>query len=69
MHIKRHTKPYSCSICARGFSTEKDKTRHELTHSPMTKLRCMFAGCAFETTRKDSFTRHAYNQHMELVLV
>ena len=68
MHLKRHSKPYTCTLCGKGFSSDKDKNRHERTHNPSAvRYRCLVDGCLFETGRKDSATRHAWGKHMEVV--
>ena len=73
-HYKRHSKTLFCrySECPKslsdGFSSEKDRIRHEAKHNPT--IKCEWDGCFRLFSRKDNMKdhvrrvhqRHAYSQ-------
>ncbi|KAI5851109.1 hypothetical protein DFP73DRAFT_536011 [Morchella snyderi] len=64
-HAKRHVKPFPCRFqgCknTRGFSSEKDRERHE---NCLHKKEClMCTECPHETPRKDNMKDHVIRKH------
>ena len=66
-HFRRHRKPYFCSYadCPRstqgGYSTEKDRVRHESSHNPA--VSCEWEGCDQIFSRVDNMRNHVSRKH------
>ncbi|MCJ1272475.1 hypothetical protein MMC21_000261 [Puttea exsequens] len=66
-HYHRHTKTLYCSYedCAQskegGFSSKKDRDRHESRHAP--KIRCTHKGCDRIFSRADNMKDHVRRIH------
>ncbi|OBT94046.1 hypothetical protein VE01_07077 [Pseudogymnoascus verrucosus] len=70
-HKKSHEHPEHCSMCGRGFETNKDVRRHIKDKHQSTKdFHCLVTGCKYAQggkrdgfARKENWKRHLRNQH------
>ncbi|EME80767.1 uncharacterized protein MYCFIDRAFT_24521, partial [Pseudocercospora fijiensis CIRAD86] len=67
-HIKRHSIAFHCrhKHCPRaakeqGFSSKKDRERHEARHDP--RIGCEWEGCARLFSRRDNMRDHVRRVH------
>ncbi|KAG9666007.1 hypothetical protein KCU95_g18331, partial [Aureobasidium melanogenum] len=66
-HYRRHTKTLFCrhigcrSASEGGFSSEKDRARHEAKHDP--KIVCEWDGCSRVFSRVDNMRDHVRRIH------
>jgi len=65
-HRKRHTRPYRCTICSKGFYQDRDLQRHINTHTGTRDFHCPVQGCDKVYTREDGVTRHMNAKHLEV---
>ena len=65
MHMKKHTRPYTCSApgCPWGFYQDRDLKKHEKTHLAEASFRCFVEGCHGSATRHYNMVRHLKDQH------
>ncbi|KAI0337979.1 hypothetical protein BDW22DRAFT_844523 [Trametopsis cervina] len=56
-------KKYSCTLCARGFTTSGHLARHARVHTGERNHKCPFPGCETKCSRQDNLQQH-YRIHM-----
>ena len=61
LHIKRHTKPYTCAVCGQGFSEKMKLRAHRYIHTGETPFVC--AVCAKGFRNIYHFRAHMKNSH------
>lgn len=64
--MKRHTRPYRCTICPTGFYQDRDLQRHIRTHIAPRYFPCPVEGCDKVYTRQDRVTRHMKAKHLDV---
>jgi uncharacterized Zn-finger protein len=66
-HEKKHTKPYRCEMCPRGFYQKRDLQKHSRTHSGGPLWHCPFDECEGKFTVDDNLVRHIKRIHNQVV--
>ncbi|KAI6781668.1 Zinc finger X-linked protein-like protein [Emericellopsis cladophorae] len=65
-HMKRHDRPYACTVCSKRFGSKNDWKRHEGTQHEIKELWHCDLGCHKVFTHREAFETHLHATHKDL---
>ncbi|KAG9252125.1 uncharacterized protein F5Z01DRAFT_250908 [Emericellopsis atlantica] len=65
-HMKRHDRPYACTVCFKRFGSKNDWKRHEGTQHEIKELWHCDLGCHKGFTHREALETHLHATHKDL---